>query len=704
MSIVSNPLPFFSDVDGSPLDSGSIYVGEIGQDARTYPVQVYWDSALTITATQPIPTMGGYPVRQGAPAQFFVSGPDYSVTVLNKDLVPVFNSLESSRFLTKPDLAAGTATSLIGWIGEGAGSVLRTLRTKLLETLYVTPGDFGADSTGVTNTTTAMKAFFDYCILTGKRGFIPAGEYKITPGQLFFDNGGNDKAFPEILTAGHSSTIFRFDPASSVDAPMFVITNGRAGSANPGGNWTGGDGKYWEGGGIGGISILDEASTVGTYTSRHGFELQGWTNPKMGYLYYKTFNNGSAVFIPRAEFDASTPPQFNVAGSTNPDPCAISDMQWQGIEASYSSSLIKNNNGVGMDGWKVGYVRAIQTYSDVITDIGQGCQFPSGSFGGCNGWVLIAGAKATVNRLIVNNWEVDNCRYGFDFRRITDSQIGGVRTNHRYNSPANIHNTGEGFWPRIAFRFAEGASGNATDISMMPMIHRVQPIEAGVDPAGKGGGPAFGVNAFGTLLYTVAPGSVINITYDHNFQNSAGFSVPTSSYHSGFNGNSRLAFTEKGLPFLNYRYGNAAEVSYTGTAPVIAAAGSITDAASLIAFNSLRHDQAFNYNTTTYLWTAPYTGWCKVSAAIDLTLASGTRVRMAVIRDAAGNGVFSASSSMRRHSNSTEVQSYHLPEHSFQVNAGDRIGVTAIVAGGVSLTPEISAPLSCWARYEMLGE
>lgn len=621
----------------------------------------------------------------------------------NGNLIPSFGT--GVDLGLRQDLISSTGAQIISVLMATTG-VPRSLQTVLRERASVTPADFGVvDPTGVVNSTTAMKAFFDYCIATGSRGKIPPGDYKMTPGVLFFDNGGVDRAFPEIETAGWSSTIFRFDPASTVDAPMIVITNGRAGSANPGGNWTGGDGKYWEGGGIGGLSIIDTTSATGTRPNRHGMELQGWINPRMGFLYYVSYNNGAAVFLPRAEYDGASPPAFNAAGSTNPDPCAVSDMQWAGIECAYSTNLIRNDNGVGMDGWKVSYVRAIQTYGDCITDVGQGCQFPSGSFGGCNGWVMRVGMKVTVNRLIVENWEVDNCKDAFDLRRVTDSTITRVRINHRYNSPANIHNNGEGFWPRIAYRFAHGASGIVVNVTVDKAIHRIQPLEAGVNPAGKNGGPAFGVNAMGTLLFTDAPGSVSHLIYDHNFQNSAGFVLPKKDFHSGWNGNSRVRFSDRGVPFVNYMYGNEAVVSYTGTAPALASGGAFTDPATRIPFNSARIDQSGNYDTASGLWVAPYTGWCVVEAALDLTLAVGTRVRMAVVKDSAGNGTFSVTgATMRAHAGSTEVQSYFLPGQAFQVNAGDRVGVAAIVTGGGSPTPEISAAQSCWARYRMVGE
>lgn len=88
---VTEPFPIFYDTDGTPLDDGMIYVGVINQDPRSNPVQVYWDSALTIPATQPIRTLNGRPAYQGAPANFYTEDVEYSIAVFDRLGAPVIN-------------------------------------------------------------------------------------------------------------------------------------------------------------------------------------------------------------------------------------------------------------------------------------------------------------------------------------------------------------------------------------------------------------------------------------------------------------------------------------------------------------------------------------------------------------------------------------------------------------------------------------
>jgi hypothetical protein len=80
---VTGPYPIFTDLDGMPLDDGYLYIGAINQDPEQNPIQVFWDSNLTIPATQPIRTSNGYAYRNGTPALLYTAG-EFSITIRNK--------------------------------------------------------------------------------------------------------------------------------------------------------------------------------------------------------------------------------------------------------------------------------------------------------------------------------------------------------------------------------------------------------------------------------------------------------------------------------------------------------------------------------------------------------------------------------------------------------------------------------------------
>jgi hypothetical protein len=94
---VEPPFPAFADASGQPLDDGYIWIGTVNLNPITNPIVAYWDSALTITAVQPIRTSGGYPVYQGTPARFYTAS-DYSIQVQNKNGTVVYTSLNGNAF------------------------------------------------------------------------------------------------------------------------------------------------------------------------------------------------------------------------------------------------------------------------------------------------------------------------------------------------------------------------------------------------------------------------------------------------------------------------------------------------------------------------------------------------------------------------------------------------------------------------------
>lgn len=88
---VKVPFPTFYNRDGQPLDNGNVYIGTALMDPVANPIQVYWDDALTIPASQPIKTSGGYFYRNGTVANVFVNG-DYSMTVKDAKNTLVYTS------------------------------------------------------------------------------------------------------------------------------------------------------------------------------------------------------------------------------------------------------------------------------------------------------------------------------------------------------------------------------------------------------------------------------------------------------------------------------------------------------------------------------------------------------------------------------------------------------------------------------------
>ena len=78
------PYPIFTDKSGDPLDNGYLYFGEANKNPETNPIQVYYDSAFTQPAAQPLRTSNGYVMRNGSPALIYADS-QFSVTIRDKN-------------------------------------------------------------------------------------------------------------------------------------------------------------------------------------------------------------------------------------------------------------------------------------------------------------------------------------------------------------------------------------------------------------------------------------------------------------------------------------------------------------------------------------------------------------------------------------------------------------------------------------------
>ena len=146
---VQVPFKVFGDIDGKPLEAGSIYIGSPGLDPIANPINVYFDQELTIPASQPISTINGYPSNNGTPANLFVDSEDYSITVQNKKGTLVYSS-----------------TSVVSSFSTGGINIK----------------DFGATGDGSTDDTAAIAAALATVtnVSGGRSFFFPRGTYQIT--------------------------------------------------------------------------------------------------------------------------------------------------------------------------------------------------------------------------------------------------------------------------------------------------------------------------------------------------------------------------------------------------------------------------------------------------------------------------------------------------------------------------------------------
>jgi hypothetical protein len=171
------PYPIFTDKSGSPLDNGYLYFGEVNKNPETNPIQVYYDSAFTQPAAQPLRTSNGYVMRNGSPALIYANSA-FSVTVRNKkqELVVYLSSFKwEVGEINTSQLIGQLDADRIDFTQAGAGAVLQTVQDKLEESVSVL--DFGAVGDGVADDTTAFTN-------AGAGAYVPEGTYLVDTSAL----------------------------------------------------------------------------------------------------------------------------------------------------------------------------------------------------------------------------------------------------------------------------------------------------------------------------------------------------------------------------------------------------------------------------------------------------------------------------------------------------------------------------------------
>jgi hypothetical protein len=216
---INPPYPFFAGIDGDPLDNGKVYVGVANLDPVANPVALFWDEALTIAASQPILTSGGYPVRNGSPSAFYTASGVVSMTV--KDAVDVTVYTEAAVTNAIASLAGPDGSSLVGYTRSESGAVARTVQAVLRDTISVK--DFGAVGDGAADDTAAFVAWIAAlnAATTAVGGVVPSGSYRLNSATL--------AAAPLTITrevhiySDDLATITMF--GASVVTAMFKVTN-----------------------------------------------------------------------------------------------------------------------------------------------------------------------------------------------------------------------------------------------------------------------------------------------------------------------------------------------------------------------------------------------------------------------------------------------------------------------------------------------
>jgi hypothetical protein len=291
---ISPPFPIFSDRDGSPLENGYIWVGTANVNPITNPIAVYWDAALTQPAALPVRTINGYPANSGTPGRLFTGSADYSLTVQDSKGSLVYSALTSTdginQYATLAQLAASSGSSLIGFEQANVNAVARTVESKLQDVVSFT--DFGADPTGVDDSTVAMQnainAVAKWAGTTGYErpgsGVVtspPGATYRITAPLLLRNGVGIDLNGSTIVQHTNNTQIIKA-PTGAI-AYNWALRNGylryatfQDGTCTIGVTGTLNAGDVFQGNTSGAVGkVVSVAGGVMTYLAGNGVLLSG---------------------------------------------------------------------------------------------------------------------------------------------------------------------------------------------------------------------------------------------------------------------------------------------------------------------------------------------------------------------------------------------------------------------------------------------
>jgi len=213
---VEPPYPAFAEADGQPLEDGYIWIGTVNLNPITNPIAAYWDSALTISAVQPIRTSGGYPVYQGTPATIYVNS-DYSIQVQNRNGSLVYSAPKATEIYSEAVIGQINA-SQVNFLQDATGAVTRTVQNRLEDTVCVFDFMTLAQINDVKNETLLLNVSTEILAALNsgaKNVYFPQGKYR-TNATINRPNSvrmfGDGAAFSTIV-AYHNNSIIRTAPA-----------------------------------------------------------------------------------------------------------------------------------------------------------------------------------------------------------------------------------------------------------------------------------------------------------------------------------------------------------------------------------------------------------------------------------------------------------------------------------------------------------
>lgn len=224
LPITQVPYPSFFDLDGSPLDEGSVYYGVINTNPVTNPLPIFWDVDGLEPAPQPVRTINGFPYRSGTPSNVYADDP-YSISVYDKKGRLIYTHPDSSEYNQLPafmdDIASLTnsakGAAMVGYLPPWLGAVGQTVSERLQQRVSIKEFGVKTTNTGAQNSTAIAVALAYASAQGGLTLHFPRGTFDF---DSTIDISGIDSL--RIVGDGMDATILRITNAT-VD---FIASHG----------------------------------------------------------------------------------------------------------------------------------------------------------------------------------------------------------------------------------------------------------------------------------------------------------------------------------------------------------------------------------------------------------------------------------------------------------------------------------------------
>lgn len=221
----------FTDLNGDPLDNGYVYFGIANLNPVTSPVTVYWDTAGTQPAAQPLRTVNGYIVRAGTPANVFISG-GYSELVNDSTGSLVFYAKNSSDFSIASNLASPSGAASIGFSDTLSPTYIKTV-SDVLNGLDVSIYRFidsskHASIRAMTNTDDLISSFTTAMLSGAKKIVVPYGKFNVSDRIVVSQNGfkfiGDGPSASIIVSTVNNKSVIAVSPSlTGVEIAGFML-------------------------------------------------------------------------------------------------------------------------------------------------------------------------------------------------------------------------------------------------------------------------------------------------------------------------------------------------------------------------------------------------------------------------------------------------------------------------------------------------